>query len=697
MESHLAQMLSQLSVEDLKEKGIFEPEHEKVLGSLNLDGLAEYIESGKAKNVIVMAGAGISVSAGIPDFRTPGTGLYDNLQKYSLPHPQAIFEIDFFQANPSAFYLLAKEMWAEGVAAGKYKPTPAHNFIKLLHDKGVLLRCYTQNIDSLEAEAGLPADKLVAAHGNFDSATCIATGKAVPAEEVKQAVIHGKDGEQGWGEEGLMKKYGGLCKPDIVFFGEGLPARFFKLMQQDFPQCDLLIVMGTSLAVQPFAGLMHKVRDNCPRVLINRDPVGLRSPEMRPDVKAFQMQMRGNPIWIGEGFRFEMPDINYRDVALLGSCDDQVVQLASKIGWDEDLSCVSAAPRDPLDEAFERSLVLGDGPRVGEERLGVTVRAVHTMGECSLVIAQGSVVDFEGDAIVNAANTGGLGGGGVDGAVSRAGGAELAKARQALPVLGAGPEDGPPRVDMFGRGIGARIRTGGAVTTIGGALKARYVVHAVGPAYSNETNWPEEDSLLRSAYTASVEQAMEKGCETLGFSLLSAGIFRGGRSLETVLGIGCEAVRNTAAAPLKEVYLVGFMPAELEVLVAAAEQCFETSAEHTTAPEPSTDGAEAAPAGEEAAEAAPAGEEAAETAPAQEVEVPGGLVCPITDELMLDPVLCADGHSYERANIQAWLENHDTSPLTGVALEHKSLVPNHALRKVAEEWQNANLPCGALQ
>jgi len=83
--------------------------------------------------------------------------------------------------------------------------------------------------------------------------------------------------------------------------------------------------------------------------------------------------------------------------------------------------------------------------------------------------------------------------------------------------------------------------------------------------------------------------------------------------------------------------------------------------------------------------------------PAQEAEVPDGLVCPITDELMLDPVLCADGHSYERANIQAWLENHDTSPLTGVALEHKLLVPNHALRKVAEEWQNANLPRGALQ
>ena len=61
-------------------------------------------------------------------------------------------------------------------------------------------------------------------------------------------------------------------------------------------------------------------------------------------------------------------------------------------------------------------------------------------------------------------------------------------------------------------------------------------------------------------------------------------------------------------------------------------------------------------------------------APAQEAEPPDGLVCPITDELMLDPVLCADGHSYERASIREWLENHDTSPLTGVSLEHKLLV-----------------------
>mmetsp|Transcript_10154 Transcript_10154/g.37174 ORF Transcript_10154/g.37174 Transcript_10154/m.37174 type:complete len:215 (+) Transcript_10154:3-647(+) len=181
-----------------------------LLPSFDLRGVASLLDGGSARNVIVLAGAGISVSAGIPDFRTPGTGLYDNLQKYDLPHPEAIFDIDFFRENPEPFYQLAKDMWP-----GNYHPTPTHFFLRLLHERGHLLRCFTQNIDSLEALAGLPKEKIVAAHGNFDSATCLTTKRKVPIEEVRAAIA---DGKRGW--QALKEKHGGLVKPDIVFFGE---------------------------------------------------------------------------------------------------------------------------------------------------------------------------------------------------------------------------------------------------------------------------------------------------------------------------------------------------------------------------------------------------------------------------------------------------------------------------------------------
>ncbi|KAF3848061.1 hypothetical protein F7725_021089 [Dissostichus mawsoni] len=86
-----------------------------------------------------MVGAGISTSAGIPDFRSPGTGLYANLQKYNLPYPEAIFQIDYFKKHPEPFFALARELYP-----GQFKPTICHYFMKLLKDKGHLRRCYSQ-------------------------------------------------------------------------------------------------------------------------------------------------------------------------------------------------------------------------------------------------------------------------------------------------------------------------------------------------------------------------------------------------------------------------------------------------------------------------------------------------------------------------------------------------------------------------
>lgn len=350
MES-IYKQLSAMTLEQLSQKGLGEPPREMRLKSFDAEGLAKYIVSDQCKNIIVMAGAGISVSAGIPDFRTPGTGLYDNLQKYDLPDPQAIFDIGYFNEKPNAFYLLAREMWAEGVAAGKYRPTPTHHFLKLLHDKGLLLRCFTQNIDSLEAETGLPKEKIIAAHGNFDGATCIKTGAKVPVEEMKRAIIVGEEGEEGWAA--LRDKYGGLCKPDIVFFGESLPPAFFRGMKEDFPQCDLLLVLGTSLTVHPFASLVDRVDDDTPRCLINRDPVGMRDPKVPAKVGTCTLQVGPDPqntIDIGTGFRFESGELNYRDVGLLGDCDTQCRLLAEKLGWKDDLEAlVAAQDAAPLD------------------------------------------------------------------------------------------------------------------------------------------------------------------------------------------------------------------------------------------------------------------------------------------------------------------------------------------------------------
>ncbi|KAK2561078.1 NAD-dependent protein deacetylase Sirt2 [Acropora cervicornis] len=153
---------------------------EQLLEDVTFEGVANYIKNGKCSKIIVMTGAGISTAAGIPDFRSAGTGLYDNLEKYNLPNPQAVFEINFFKSNPNPFYTVAKELYP-----GKFLPTITHYFIRMLNDKGLLLRNYTQNIDTLERVAGLPGNALIEAHGSFHTARCLDCGKEYPHEWVK--------------------------------------------------------------------------------------------------------------------------------------------------------------------------------------------------------------------------------------------------------------------------------------------------------------------------------------------------------------------------------------------------------------------------------------------------------------------------------------------------------------------------------
>ncbi|GMF08659.1 unnamed protein product [Ambrosiozyma monospora] len=114
-----------------------------------LDKIVEILKK-EGSTVTFFVGAGISTNCGIPDFRSPKTGIYANLQRLNLPYPEAVFDIDYFEKSPKAFYTLADELFP-----GKFLPSIFHYFIKLCQDKGKLRRCYSQNIDTLERIAGL--------------------------------------------------------------------------------------------------------------------------------------------------------------------------------------------------------------------------------------------------------------------------------------------------------------------------------------------------------------------------------------------------------------------------------------------------------------------------------------------------------------------------------------------------------------
>ena len=110
-------------------------------GKPSIETLCKRLREGFYKKVILVTGAGISVSAGIPDFRSPGSGLYEtlDLEQFQLPSAQAVFDIEFFHKNPKPFFMVKKHFFTKA-----YKPTATHYFIKLLANKGLLHRCYTQ-------------------------------------------------------------------------------------------------------------------------------------------------------------------------------------------------------------------------------------------------------------------------------------------------------------------------------------------------------------------------------------------------------------------------------------------------------------------------------------------------------------------------------------------------------------------------
>ncbi|KAJ3452731.1 nad-dependent protein deacetylase sirtuin-2 [Anaeramoeba flamelloides] len=270
------------------------------------ESIARGISKGEYKKIIVMCGAGISVASGIPDFRSPKTGLYANLEKYNLPYPEAIFDISYFSEKPEPFFTLARELYP-----GNFEPTPVHHFFKLLEMKNVLKRVYTQNIDTLERCAGVNENKIVEAHGSFATASCQNCSEEYKAIDIKSTIMSGEIPYCKYCEKGIIK-------PDITFFGEQLAQKFWW-HESDFPKADLLIVMGTSLQVEPFCDLIKNVPKSCHRLLINNVEVAVnRSSGYR---KKTDM-----------GFKFNEKS-NVRDAKKIGDCQKSIKEFVDLIGW----------------------------------------------------------------------------------------------------------------------------------------------------------------------------------------------------------------------------------------------------------------------------------------------------------------------------------------------------------------------------
>lgn len=290
--------------------------------------------------IVVIAGAGISTSAGIPDFRS-SNGLYTNGATAEL------FSSDFLHNRTEEFFLQLKELFLP-VVDGHHKPTASHALLRVLNDSGWLSRVYTQNIDMLEAvvfratedgngdDMRVMDEKVVECHGSMRRFYCTAP---LCAHQLSSRV----DLQQHvWGalrEDRVpaCPLCNSLLRPDVTFFGEPLPERFHQVSLRDLPGCDLLLVLGTSLLVYPVAGLPQLVGPSTVRLLCNREASG-----------CFQFVAPVNSKESAHGPR-KLPSGDqcdtrgYRDVFHQGDCDSAARELARLLGRTAELEAVLAA------------------------------------------------------------------------------------------------------------------------------------------------------------------------------------------------------------------------------------------------------------------------------------------------------------------------------------------------------------------
>ncbi|HEY8809945.1 MAG TPA: NAD-dependent protein deacylase [Solirubrobacterales bacterium] len=196
--------------------------------------LAELVRASRC--TVALTGAGVSVPSGIPDFRTPETGLWANVDPMEVAH------IDVFEGDPARFWSYYRPRFH---SLGDKRPNAAHEALAELERRGLLTGVITQNIDRLHRAAG--SENVVEVHGSIETSTCRKCRVSYGIEELD--ALFGSDGVA------RCASCEGAVKPDVVLFGEMLPEDAMQEAHELAARAELMLCIGSSLVVHPVAGL----------------------------------------------------------------------------------------------------------------------------------------------------------------------------------------------------------------------------------------------------------------------------------------------------------------------------------------------------------------------------------------------------------------------------------------------------------
>jgi NAD-dependent deacetylase len=209
----------------------------------------------RARHLVVLTGAGISTPSGIPDFRSLKSGLW------SKANPLVVASLSVFRLRPQAFFDWIRPLVRTFLDA---LPNPAHLALAQLEQVGKLQAIITQNVDALHQKAG--SRNVIEVHGHIRKATCVRCYEVVPTDTLLPTFVDDSQVPR-------CEKCGGVLKPNVILIGEQLPHRAINAARRETSNCDLMLVVGSSLTMAPAADLPLAARQNgAELIVVNRQP-----------------------------------------------------------------------------------------------------------------------------------------------------------------------------------------------------------------------------------------------------------------------------------------------------------------------------------------------------------------------------------------------------------------------------------------